>query len=110
MTVGDENIVRDCVFENIRIEDYSMSSMFYLKVKKNVSYNPNPGYLIDNILFKNISYNGDCPNGSEVEGYDAARLVKNVTFQNIVVNGKKAESFIEAMINVGAYTKNIVIK
>ena len=110
MSVGDENIVRDCVFENIRIEDFSMSSMFYLKVKKNVSYNPNPGYLIDNILFKNITFNGKCNNLSEIAGYDASRLVKNVEFQNIIINGNKAENFNDALINVGEYTKNITIK
>lgn len=110
MTVGDENIVRDCVFQNIRMEDYSMSSMFYLKVKQNPSYNPNPGFLINNIIFKNITFNGDCPYLSEIAGYDALRKVKNVSFENIVVNGSRAKDFFEALINIGSYTDNITIK
>ena len=110
MSVGDENIIRDCVFQNIRMDDYTMSSMFYLRVQINTSYNPNPGYLIDNITFKNITYNGDCPNLSRIGGYSSDRLVKNVAFENIVINGKRAKTFYDAMITIEPHTKNITIK
>ncbi|MGN0036266.1 MAG: endo-polygalacturonase, partial [Bacteroidaceae bacterium] len=56
-----------------------------------------PGRGIENILFRNLSYDG-CggqegiarhePNMSLILGYDSLRTVRNVRFENFRINGK----------------------
>ncbi|ULT40680.1 hypothetical protein KRR40_38935 [Niabella defluvii] len=48
-----------------------------------------PGAGIENVLFKNIVYNGTKAELSMIAGYDSSRLVKNITFENLLINGKK---------------------
>lgn len=109
-TMGDENICRNFIFENIRIDDFSCSSLCFVKVIKDLGYNPLPGYLIENILFKNIFYNGENKNPSRINGYDSERIVKDVIFENIIINGKKITNAQEGNFLIGDYTKSIIIK
>ncbi|MCH5686342.1 hypothetical protein LWM68_20025 [Niabella sp. W65] len=48
-----------------------------------------PGAGIENVLFKNIVYNGTKAELSMIAGYDSSRLVKNITFENLLINGKR---------------------
>lgn len=109
-SVGDENICRDFTFEDIRVDDFSCSNLFYLKVQKNGDFNPNPGYLIENITFKDITYNGANQNASRLGGYDKDRVVRNITFDNLIINGKKIESAEEGNIDIGEFVENVVFK
>ncbi len=109
-TCGDENICRDFTFEDIRVDDFTCSDLFFVKVQKNGGFNPNPGYLIENITFKNITYNGANQNPSFISGYDKDRVVRNVTFDNVVINGKKILNAEEGNIQIGDFVENIVFK
>ena len=109
-SVGDECICRDFTFENIRVDDFDSSCLFFIKVQMNRDFNPCPGYMVKDITFKDIYYNGANQNPSTIEGYDSERLVKNVTFENLVINGKRMKSFEEANIIIGDNTENIVIR
>jgi len=51
-------------------------------------YNISPGRGIENIYFKDISYNGYRVNLSIIAGYDETRQIKNITFENLRINGK----------------------
>ena len=52
----------------------------------NHKYNEAPGKGIENIYFKNITYQGWQPNTSIISGYDETRKIKNVVFENLRIN------------------------
>lgn len=87
INVSDENLVRDVVFENIRVEDFQQGQLFNLRVTFNKKYAQAPGRGIENILFKNISYKGKTPGLSIIEGYSEERSIRNITFENLNING-----------------------
>ena len=53
---GDNNLVRDVVFDNIRIEQIQQGSILQAKVCWNDKYCTAPGRGIENITFRNIRY------------------------------------------------------
>lgn len=55
---GDKNIVRNVLFEDIRVESIQDGRLFCLKVLYNPKYNKAPGNLIEGITFRNITYDG----------------------------------------------------
>ena len=110
MTVdcGDKNLVRNILFEDIRVENIQEGRLFYVKVRFNSKYDKQPGHGIENVTFRNIIYNGIGENSSVIQGLDKERMVKNVTFENIVINGKKMKDLKEFTTN--EFIKNIKIK
>ena len=85
---GDNNLVRDVTFSNIRIEQIGCGSLFQVKVGYNQKYCAAPGRGIDGVLFRNIRYKGAQPRMSVINGYDAQRQVTNITFEGLKVNGR----------------------
>ncbi len=85
---GDNNLIRNVVFENIRVENFRQGQLINLRIVFNKKYCTSPGRGIENILFKNISYNGTNANMSIIAGYDSSRLIKNIVFENLLINGK----------------------
>ena len=47
-----------------------------------------PGRGIENVLFKDITYNGDRANLSIIEGYNEERTIRNIRFENLRINGE----------------------
>jgi hypothetical protein len=88
INAGDNNLVRNVRFENIRIEDFRQGQLVNLRVFYNKKYCTAPGRGIENVLFKDITYNGKNAELSVISGYDENRKIKNVIFQNLVINGK----------------------
>jgi len=86
---GDENLITDVTFENIRVEDFRCGQLLNLRVFYNKKYCKAPGKAIENILFKDITYNGSHASTSIIDGYDSARLVRNIIFDNLIINGRK---------------------
>ena len=87
INVSDENLVRNVLFENIRVEDFQQGQLFNLRVTFNKKYALAPGRGIENVLFKNITYTGKTPGISIIEGYSEERGIKNITFENLTING-----------------------
>ena len=89
---GDNNVVRNVVFDNIRIEMpdqvAKQASITQVKVGWNQKYCKAPGLGVEDITFRNIRYYGAQPNMSVISGYDSQHKVKNVTFEGLKVNGK----------------------
>jgi hypothetical protein len=85
---GDNNIIRNVLFEDIRIEDFRQGQLFNIRIFYNRKYCEAPGMGIENIHFKNISYNGDNAEISIIAGYNSDRRVKNITFENLRINGR----------------------
>jgi hypothetical protein len=85
---GDNNIIRNVLFEDIRIEDFRQGQLFNIRIFYNRKYCEAPGMEIENIYFKNISYHGSNAEISVIAGYNSDRKVKNITFENLRINGK----------------------
>jgi hypothetical protein len=87
LNAGDGNLIRNVRFENIRVENFRQGQLVNLRVFYNRKYNTSPGRGIENVYFKNITYNGSHAENSVIAGYDDIRNVKNVVFENLVING-----------------------
>ncbi len=85
---GDNNIIRNVLFEDIRIEDFRQGQLFNIRIFYNEKYCAAPGMGIENIHFKNVSYNGNNAEISVIAGYNSDRKVKNITFKNLRINGR----------------------
>ncbi|WP_457391841.1 hypothetical protein [Roseateles sp. P5_E1] len=87
---GDDNLVRDVIFENIRVERIEEGKLFSLKIAYTAKYNTSPGQGVENITLRNIHYSGKgSPSASLIAGRNADRKVKNVVIENVTVGGKK---------------------
>ena len=88
INAGDHNTVRDVIYDNIRVEEFELGQLVDIRVIWNKTYNPAPGRRIENILFRNISYNGANANPNRIYGYDQDRDVENIRFENLQINGE----------------------
>ncbi|MBR3859114.1 MAG: alginate lyase family protein [Bacteroidaceae bacterium] len=84
---GDNNYVKDVLFDNIRIENIHQGSLLQIKVSHNAKYCTAPGRGVENVTFRNIRYNGEQPYMSIINGYNEERKVKNITFEGLKING-----------------------
>ncbi|MDD4641083.1 MAG: alginate lyase family protein [Bacteroidales bacterium] len=85
---GDNNLVHNVIFDNIRIEGVLQGSILQVKVGYNQKYCAAPGRGVENILFRGIRYYGPEPNMSLILGYNEQRLIKNITFEGFKINGR----------------------
>lgn len=88
INAGDNNLIRNVRFENIRVEDFRQGQLVNLRIFYNKKYCTAPGRGIENVLFKDISYNGEDSEVSVIEGYNEARKIKDIRFENLRVNGQ----------------------
>ena len=88
INAGDNNLIRNVRFENIRVEDFRQGQLVNLRIFYNKKYCTAPGRGIENVLFKNISYTGDRAEVSVIEGYNEERKIKDIRFENLRVNGR----------------------
>lgn len=85
---GDGNLVRDVVFDNIRIEEIEDGCITQVKVGYNRKYCTAPGRGVEGVRFWNVRYNGKTPNLSIINGYDTERTVSDVSFGGLKINGQ----------------------
>jgi hypothetical protein len=88
INAGDNNLVRNVRFENIRIEDFRQGQLVNLRIFYNPKYCTAPGRSIENVLFKDVAYAGKNAELSIMAGYDAERKIKNIRFENLRINGQ----------------------
>jgi hypothetical protein len=105
-TDGDANLISNIRFEDIRVEDFTQGQLLNVRAVYNTKYNTAPGRGVNNVYFKNISYNGSGEAISQIEGYDGTRMIKNITFENLRMNGKLILDA-SGNINIGNYTQNV---
>ena len=94
---GDNNLVRNVVFDNIRIEPIGCGAIFQVKVGYNQKYCAAPGRRVENVTFRNIRYrtslhqerSGSWESLSIINGYNEERKVTNVTFEGLKINGRE---------------------
>jgi hypothetical protein len=61
LNAGDSNLIRNVLFENVRVEDFREGQLVNLRVFYNRKYNTSPGRGIENVLFKDVTYTGLTP-------------------------------------------------
>ena len=105
---GDKNLVRKVLFEDIRVENIQEGRLFHINVRFNSKYDKQPGRGIEDIIFRNIIYNGVGENPSLLKGFDKERSVKNIIFDNVIINGMKMKNIDDFITN--EYIKNITVK
>ena len=88
ISCGDNNVVRDLVFEDIRVEDFRQGQLVNIRIFFNKKYCAAPGTCVRNVLFKDIAYNGGNANMSVIAGYDDTRRVSDIVFENLTINGR----------------------
>ncbi|OJJ55362.1 hypothetical protein ASPSYDRAFT_1158900 [Aspergillus sydowii CBS 593.65] len=84
---GDENLLKDIVFEDIRVEDFRLGMLLSFKVLYNQKYNLAPGRGVHNVTVRNLSYNGTGGNIPAITGYDEDRNIQFVDFQGLEIGG-----------------------
>jgi hypothetical protein len=89
INAGDNNLVRQVRFENVRVENFRQGQLLNIRVFYNRKYCTSPGQAIEDVLFKNVSYRGTNAEISIIAGYNDERKVKNIRFENLVINGVK---------------------
>ncbi len=85
---GDNNYVKNVLFDNIRIEQIHQGALLHVKVGYNAKYCTAPGLGVENVTFRHVRYNGEQPYMSVINGYNEERKVKNVTFEGLKINGR----------------------
>ena len=88
INAGDENLIRNVRFEDIRIENIRQGQLVNLRIFFNEKYCKAPGRGIENVVFKNVSYTGNRAEISIIEGYDEQRKIRNIRFENLRINGQ----------------------
>lgn len=120
INVSDENLARNILFEDIRIEDFERGQLFNIRVTFNKKYAKRPGRGIEGVTFRNIEYNGRNAELSVIEGFSDERSVRNIVFEGLRINGQeispacinpKHMKFSDfARIYQGNYVEDIVFK
>lgn len=105
---GDNNSVRNVLFEDICVENIQEGRLFHINVRFNKKYDKQLGKRIEGITFRNITYTGIGEDPSLIKGLSEERDVRNVTFENIVVNGEKMKDLKGFVKN--ELIKNVVVK
>lgn len=106
---GDLNLIRNVLYEDIRVERIEEGRLFHVAVVFNEKYCTAPGRGVENITFRNISCS-DIPDlrPSLIKGYDAGHIVKDVKFENISINGRKMHDIKDFITN--KYIQDICVK
>lgn len=99
ITCGDKNTVRNVEFDGIRVEHIREAGGYLIRlVFGHFEPSTTLGRQIENIRFKDITYNG--PAGSFIGGGDG-RPISGVTFENLVINGEKIKAAGQGRISIG---------
>ena len=85
---GDNNLVRDVLFEDIRVEPIHCGQLLFLRVFHNEKYCQAPGTAIRDVTFRRVTYAGGNDNLSLIEGWSAERPVSGVHFQDLTIAGR----------------------
>ncbi|MBW8880764.1 MAG: hypothetical protein JF615_04865 [Asticcacaulis sp.] len=110
ITAGDDNLVRDVVFEDIRVERIEEGKLFNLHVGFNAKYNTSPGRGIENITFRNIRFSGHgSTSASLIAGYDADRAVRNIMLQNVRIAGRPIVASASGTLTIGPFASAVSV-
>ena len=108
---ADDNLVRDVLFEDIRVERIEEGKLFNLHIAFTPKYNTSPGRGIENVTLRNIHFSGNgSPSASAIYGYDETRKVKNITIDNVTVGGRKIKGAEANVLDIGKFVEGVIFK
>jgi len=109
MAIGDadNNLVRNVLFEDIRIDDIQEGMLFNFHVLYNPKYSHAPGGGIENVTVRNVRFKGGDINRSLIAGFGADRGVRDVIIDNVTVAGARLK---RSDIDVGPFVGGLVVK
>lgn len=92
---GDNNQIKNILFEDIRVEDCEEARLIDIRVVFNEKYNTVPGGRIEKVVFRNVTYDGNEEHlfPMRIKGYDKTSDVRGVVLENINLNGRKFVDF-----------------
>jgi hypothetical protein len=107
ITDGDNNLVRDVRFEDIRIDSVEEGMLFNFRVVFNAKYSHAPGRGIERISVRNVRFKGGDINGPVIAGHSRDRVVRGVTIDNLTIGGKRLR---RSDIQVGPFVEGLVVR
>lgn len=108
---GDDNLVRDVTFENIRVDRIEEGKLFNFQIVYTQKYNTSPGRGIEDIVLRNVHYTGKGSAGAaQLKGYDAQRRVRNIVLDNVTVGGKKIMGTKPNILDIGQFVDGVSFK
>lgn len=107
ITDGDNNLVRDVLFEDIRIDTIEEGMLFNFRVVFNEKYSLAPGRGIERVTLRNVQSKGGLVNPAIIAGYAHDRKVRNVAIENFSVAGKALE---KSNMEVGPFVDGLSLK
>lgn len=85
---GDLNLVRDVLFDSIRVEEIHCGQLFNMRTTWNQKYCRAPGRAIEDVTLRNVSYTGAPASLSIFSGYSPDHPVRRIRFENLRINGE----------------------
>ncbi len=111
ISAGDDNTVRDVLFDDIRVEQIEEGKLFNVRTVFNAKYGTSPGLLVDGVRFRNIRFSGaGWPSPSTISGFGPDRPVRNISFENVSIAGKRLKAADPAVIEVGPNVEGVSFK
>ncbi|WP_373228594.1 glycosyl hydrolase family 28 protein [Cohnella sp.] len=107
INAGDKNTIRNVTYDNIQVEEFELGQLLDIRVVWNKDYNPVAGNRIENITFRNITYNGANTNPNRIHGFDAERIVEGVRFINLRINGELILNSEQGNFDINDYANGI---
>lgn len=107
INAGDKNTIRGVHYENIRVEEFELGQLVDIRVIWNKDYNPVPGSRIENVTFKNISYNGANARPNRIYGYDGDRVVDGVSFVDLRINGELVTDAKQGNFDINGFARRV---
>ncbi|KAH8649990.1 pectin lyase fold/virulence factor [Xylariales sp. PMI_506] len=119
-TIGDENLIKNVLIENVRVEDFRWGMLMSIRAVFNTKYNTAAGRGLENLLVRNLTYTNsgkNVVNPMTIQGYGAGRAISFVDFQGLIINGQhiwdgmrkpswyQTTDFVPAI--VGSYVNNL---
>jgi polygalacturonase len=104
ITDGDNNLVRNVVFDDIRVDRIEEGILFNFRVVFNQKYSLAPGRGIENIVMRRVRSRSGNANRPVIAGYDTHRTVRDVSL--VDVGGPDGALSLED-IDVGLYAERI---
>lgn len=104
ITDGDNNLVRNVVFDDIRIDRIAEGMLFNFRVVFNQKYSLAPGRGIENVVVRNVRLGQGGANRSLIAGFDAGRAVRGVRLIGVEAAGGDITM---SDIDVGPHTQDL---